>query len=175
MSETTALRATGLTIREASPAEYDAVGRVTLRAYAHDYDIGPGYRSDLLDVAGHAARGEVRVAIDAESGRIAGAVWNARAGERLAPVARPGETDFRLLAVDPDFRGRGVGAALTEHLVELARSRGAVRLVMNSGPQMRGAHRLYEKLGFRRLLDREHEKEVDGRRFHLFAFGLDLG
>jgi hypothetical protein len=42
---------------------------------------------------------------------------------------------------------------------------------MNSGPQMIGAHRLYQQLGFTRLPERK-TRLVDGHL--LFAFGLDL-
>lgn len=163
-----------LTIRLAHPPEYAEAARVSVRAYEHDYEIGPGYRAELDDVAGHARLGDVWIARDDVAGRIVATVWAARAGERLAAVARAGEMDFRLLAVDPDDRGRGLGAAMTHHLLDLARQRGATRLVMNSGEQMVGAHRLYAKLGFRRLDERAVVKEVDGRRFRVLAFGYDL-
>ncbi|WP_159607584.1 GNAT family N-acetyltransferase, partial [Agromyces humi] len=84
------------------------------------------------------------------------------------------ELDFRLLAVDPSARGRGVGALLTRHVIELARLRGLDRVVMNSGPQMVGAHALYAKLGFSRLHDREREIVDGGRTFRLLAFTIDV-
>ena len=45
---------------------------------------------------------------------------------------------------------------------------------MNSGPQMVGAHALYAKLGFTRLLDREREIVDGGRTFRLLAFTIDV-
>ena len=168
------VRAPTLTIRLANREEFAEVARVSVRAYEHDYDVGPDYRAELENVAEHARLGDVWIARDEGDQRIAATVWAARAGERLAPVAREGEMDFRLLAVDPDYRGRGVGAAVTHHLLDVARSRGASRLVMNSGEQMVGAHRLYAKLGFQRLDERAIVKELDGHRVRVLAFGYDL-
>jgi GNAT superfamily N-acetyltransferase len=45
-------------------------------------------------------------------------------------------------------RGRGAGAALLEHLVDLARSSGCYKAQLHSGKQRVDAHRLYRKVGF---------------------------
>jgi GNAT superfamily N-acetyltransferase len=68
-----------------------------------------------------------------------------------------------------------VGEALTRHVIALARERGSHRVVMNSGPEMTGAHALYAKLGFQRLPEREGAWEVQpGRWIELYTFGYDL-
>jgi RimJ/RimL family protein N-acetyltransferase len=60
-------------------------------------------------------------------------------------------------------------------VIAIAAERGSHRVVMNSGPQMTGAHALYAKIGFRRLTERERPLEVEpGRWVDLLAFGLDL-
>ncbi|MFF0910815.1 GNAT family N-acetyltransferase [Microbacterium enclense] len=162
------------TIRLVAPGEFDEAGRVTAEAYRQSYDgLTEGYLASLADVAGRVAQGEVWVAVDGDA--IVGTVWVPRPGERLSPLAQDGELDFRQLAVAPAARGRGVGAALTRHVIALARERGARRVVMNSGQEMLGAHALYLKLGFRRLTEREHPVEVEpGRFLDLRAFALDL-
>ena len=97
-------------------------------------------------------------------------VWIAAEGRALSEVAQPGETDFRQLAVAPSARGRGIGEALTRQVIALAAERGSHRVVMNSGPQMTGAHALYAKMGFRRLTEREGRWEVEpGRWIELLA------
>lgn len=163
-----------LVIRLANPDEYDLVGQVTENAYASSYsELSPAYLDSLRDVAARVQLGDVWVALDA--GEIVGTVWIPREGERLSELAQPGELDFRQLAVAPSARGRGVGEALTRHVIALAVARGASRVVMNSGPEMLGAHALYAKIGFRRLPEREHRIEVEpGRFLDLLAFGLDL-
>lgn len=164
-----------LTVRLVRPEEYEEAGRVTVDAYASSYgDLTDDYIASLRDVAGRVESGDVWVAVDAD-GTILGTVWVARPGAPLSPSALEGETDFRQLAVDPSARGRGVGVALTRHVIALATERGAERVVMNSGPQMTGAHALYAKVGFRRLTEREHPIEVaPGRWIDLLSFGFDI-
>jgi len=164
-----------LVIRPVRPEEYEAAGRVTAAAYAASYDdLSESYLDSLRDVAGRISDGDVWVAADSD-GTILGTVWIAPVGRPLSPVAEPGETDFRQLAVAPAARGRGVGEALTRHVIALAIERGSHRVIMNSGPQMLGAHALYAKIGFRRLPEREKRIEVEpGRWIDLLTFGLDL-
>lgn len=164
-----------LVIRIATADDYDVAGRVTEEAYSSSYSgLSPAYLQSLRDVEARVGSGDVWVAEDG-GGVIVGTVWMPRPGERLSELARSGELDFRQLAVAPSARGRGVGEALTRHVIALAEERGAERVVMNSGPEMLGAHALYAKLGFRRLPEREHRIEVEpGRFLDLLAFGLDL-
>lgn len=158
-------------VRLAHPTEHDEVARLTVAAYTHDYELHDEYLASLSQVAARAAEHDVWVAQDVTDGALVGTVTTPRPGGRLSPLARPGELDFRLLGVHPVARGRGVGALLTRHVVELARQRGYTRVVMNSGPLMVGAHRLYERLGFARMPERE-DRVVPGGT--LLAFGLDL-
>lgn len=158
-------------VRLAEPAEHDEVARLTVTAYTHDYELHDEYLASLGQVAERAAEHEVWVAQDVTSGALVGTVTTPRPGRHISPLARSGELDFRLLGVDPAARGRGVGALLTLHVVELARRRGLSRVVMNSGPLMLGAHRLYARLGFERMPERE-DRVVPGGT--LLAFGLDV-
>lgn len=164
-----------LVVRLVRDDEIEEVAALSLRAYEHAYELSDEYRRSILDVDGRAREHQVWVAADAATGALLGTVATPHRGSTISPLARPGELDFRLLAVDPPARGRGIGEALTRHVVELARLRGLDRVVMNSGEQMTGAHRLYERLGFARLHEREHDLVVDGgRRIRLFAFTIDV-
>lgn len=165
-------RQVGIVVRLVEPHEHDEVARLSVAAYAHDYDISDTYRASLADVAARAGEHEVWVAQDLATGALVGTVATPRAGGHISPLGRDGELDFRLLAVDPSARGRGIGTLLTQFVVDLARSRGLSRVVMNSGPRMTGAHRLYERLGFVRVPERE-TRVVDGGT--LLAFSLDVG
>ncbi|GAA5201642.1 LLM class flavin-dependent oxidoreductase [Microbacterium jejuense] len=163
------------TIRLVRTEEYERAGEVTAQAYLSSYgELSEQYVASLRDVAGRVRSGDVWVAAT-DAGEILGTVWVSRPNRPLAEVARPGETDFRQLAVAPSARGRGIGEALTRHVIDLARERGSHRVVMNSGPEMVGAHALYAKLGFARLPEREGVKEVEpGRLIELLSFGYDL-
>ena len=54
------------------------------------------------------------------------------------------------VVVDGGARGRGVGAALVEQAIEVARRRGAYSLELTSAPWREAANRLYPRLGFHR-------------------------
>ena len=154
--------------------EHDAVADLSERAYTLEYDISEGYRSTLRSVAERAREHQVWVAVDRLDGTLLGAVATPKRARTISPLARAGELDFRLLAVDPPARGRGVGELLTRHVIELARLRGIDHVVMNSGPQMIGAHRLYEKLGFTRMLDREPVISDGDKTFQLLSFTIPV-
>lgn len=161
----------GVLVRRIAPHEHDAVSRLSVEAYAHDHELTDSYRASVGDVATRAREHEVWVAQDRVTGDLLGTVATPRPGAHVSPLGRDGELDFRLLAVAPRARRRGVGALLTRFVVELARERGLRRVVMSSGPTMTDVHRLYERLGFTRLPERE-TRVVDGAT--LLAFGLDL-
>ena len=164
----------GVTVRLVTPVEHEAVADLLEAAYGFEYTISESYRDVLRDVASRAAEHDVWVAVDDETGALLGTVATPPPGRHISPLALDGELDFRLLGVAPAARGRGIGTTLTRHVLDVARAQGAQRVVMNSGPQMTRAHRLYEALGFRRLPERETrviEGEGGGR---LHAYGLDL-
>ncbi|ANJ28641.1 hypothetical protein ATC03_02445 [Agromyces aureus] len=163
-----------LVIRLVRDDEIEAVGALSLRAYDYAYDLTDGYRASIVDVAPRAREHQVWVAADRATGELLGSVATPRRGSTISPLAQPGELDFRLLAVDPPARGRGIGEALTRLAIELARLRGLDRVVMNSGEQMTGAHRLYGRLGFSRLSEREHDIVEGDRRIRLYAFTIDV-
>jgi GNAT superfamily N-acetyltransferase len=50
--------------------------------------------------------------------------------------------------VRSDLRGRGLGAVLMRHVVDVARDRGAVRVELTTNAQREEARRFYERLGF---------------------------
>lgn len=52
------------------------------------------------------------------------------------------------VVVDTAARGHGVGAALNEAALELARRRGAKDVSLTSRPEREAANRLYQRLGF---------------------------
>lgn len=156
-------------VRRVREEEYDEVSRLRVTAYANDYELGEEYAADVAAVARHDREGEVWVAED-RAGRLLATVTTAREGANLYELGRPGELDWRLLAVAPEARGRGLGRLLTEFVVMLASERGLARVVMNSGSDMLAAHALYESMGFARLPERENPSGVEPTR----TYGLDL-
>ena len=164
----------GVRIRRMLPSEADAVSILVEGAYAADFELSEAYRADIAAVADRAREHEVWVATDASSGVLLGTVSTPRAGRAISPLARDGELDFRFLGVAAAARGRGIGELLVQHVLLLARLRGLGRVVLNTGPDMVAAQRLYERLGFERLHEREYVFErADGSSFLMLAYGRD--
>ncbi|MFF2494646.1 GNAT family N-acetyltransferase [Agromyces sp. NPDC058064] len=154
--------------------EADAVAALVESAYAADFDLNPRYRADIVAVAERARAHWVWVAADAATGELLGTATTPRSGATMSPVAQEGELDFRFLGVAPAARRRGVGETLVRHVLTLARLRGIDRVVLNTGPDMLGAQRLYDRLGFTRLHEREYRfVRPDGSGFQMLAYGRD--
>ncbi|WP_431218983.1 GNAT family N-acetyltransferase [Leifsonia xyli] len=173
---TDTVSASTIRIRPAEASEYPAIGELTHAAYTHDYDDLPAhYRNELKHPEALVDAFDVFVAEDADTGELVGTIALLRQGEDFEGHIRPGELYFRLLATHPSARGRGVGAALTRFAMEQAALRGDRAVVLNSGPDMLGAHALYTKLGFTRRSEREEVITLpDGRELELLTFVLDL-
>ena len=69
-------------------------------------------------------------------------------GSPFREIARDDEGEFRMLAVNPAVRGRGVGQALVELCLRRSRELGYDGVRMSSMDRMTSAHRVYERLGF---------------------------
>jgi ribosomal protein S18 acetylase RimI-like enzyme len=157
-------------IRRARPEEYDEVGSLTVAAY-EEFLLGPedAYRERLRDAAARDREAELWVA-DAE-GRLVGTVTVCPVGSAWREVGRDDEGEFRMLAVAPEARGRGVGEALARQVVERFRAEGARAVVLSSLEDMSAAHRVYERLGFTRLPERDWSPLPDVK---LIAFEKEL-
>lgn len=143
----------GFAIREARAADHAAIRELTVGVYVGEGYAGPSYVPTLADVDGRAAHTELLVADD--GGRVVGTVALAANGGPYAELATPGEAVFRMLVVDPSARARGIARALVEACIDRARTAGCHRMVISTDPRMHAAHRLYERMGFRHVPDRD--------------------
>jgi ribosomal protein S18 acetylase RimI-like enzyme len=163
-----------LTIRLARSDELKAVGDLTLRAYVADGYFSEGvarpYQSHLADAHSRAEQAELLVAVDADD-TLLGTVTIALPGTPYAEVSREGELEFRMLAVNPSARKRGVGGALIQAVLDRARELGYARVVLCSQDTMVGVQGIYRRLGFQRMPERDWDPLPDVK---LVAYGLDL-
>lgn len=143
-------------VRPVDPADADRLGAVLAEAYVAGgvIDEHDGYVPALRDVAGRLAR-VVAVLAAYDGGEVLGGLTLVAAGTPEAEVARPGELEIRMLAVDPRHQGRKVADALLGGAEELARSGGYEALVLSSLPSMPPAHRAYRRYGFERVPERD--------------------
>jgi ribosomal protein S18 acetylase RimI-like enzyme len=142
-----------VSVETARPEDHPAIGELTVRVYL-DGGLAPAeYLPALGDVAGRAARAELLVA--RHEGRLVGSVALVLDGEFGEVLEPPHEAGFRMLVVDPARRGLGIGAALVQACLDRARAAGKRRMVLSTDPRMTDAHRLYERLAFLRLPERD--------------------
>jgi len=163
-----------LTIRPAEEADLAAVGAITVEAYRVDgfLEGTEDYADTLADAAARFQAADLLVAVDA-SGEVLGSVTVVRPGTPYAEVSEPGELEFRMLSVAASARGRGVGDALVRAVIDQARAIGVERVVLSSSEKMAAAHRLYERLGFTRLPDRDWAP-LPGVNLMAYAYGMPL-
>ncbi len=84
-----------------------------------------------------------------KGGRIMGAVFVV---EEDAETAK-----LRMLYVEPEARGEGLGGRLVRQVVDFARGAGYRRLILWTNDNLAAARRLYEKAGFRLVSEEPHE------------------
>lgn len=161
-----------IAVRQARPEDVDRAGQIAVQAYVADglLDNADGYETHLRDAADRAVNAELLVAVD-EHGTVLGSVTVARFGTRYAQVAEDGELEFRMLSTAVEARGRGVGELLTRAVLDRARELGCRRVVLCMAEENLKARRLYARLGFTRLPERDWAP-VPGLR--LLAYGLEV-
>jgi ribosomal protein S18 acetylase RimI-like enzyme len=156
-------------VESAGPADFAAIAELTVRVYLDERLASEGYAAQLADVAGRADRSALLVVRD--DGRVVASVALVLDGDFGEITESEDEAAFRMLVVDPAVRGRGVGEVLVRTCLDRARAAGKRRMVLSTDPRMAAAHRLYERLGFTRLPERDWSP-LPG--VNLMAYGLDL-
>ena len=136
-------------VRRALPPEYEEVGLATEAAY-EEFLLGPDdyYRVRLRDAERRDREAELLVAVD-DDGALLGTVTSCPPGSPWRELSGDGEGEFRMLAVVPGARGRGVGEALVRGCEERARATGATRMWLTTLDDMAAAQRIYARLGYR--------------------------
>jgi GNAT superfamily N-acetyltransferase len=163
-------------VRDATKEDFEEVARLTVAAYrALDTWVGDDYALHLADVAGRAGAENTLVLVAEEDGggRILGSVTLTLGGGPLFEweYGVDGDCGFRMLAVDPAVQGKGVGPRLVAECMARARAAGCRRMVIGSTEWMTTAHRIYERVGFRRAPQLDQQwGDIRG-----LCFVLDLG
>lgn len=165
-------------IRDLRPEESEALGRLMVEVYSKlegfpTPEDQPKYYDLLAHIGRFAERRETRVLVAVmPDGELAGGVVcfgdMAEYGSGGTATGVRNATGIRLLGVHPRFRALGVGRALTQACVDLARERGHDQVILHTTQAMRIAWGLYERMGFAR------SEDLDFLQQELPVFGFRL-
>lgn len=147
-----------------SEAEQELIPALLWRVYVEGGYTPPERAKVLFALPALRERGLLLLAWQGE--QLVGTVIVASAASPARQVARADEAEIHLLAVDPDCRRSGLGAALMHAASEQATRMGFARLVLSTQSSMAAAHHLYEDLGYRRNPARNWHH--GSREFHVY-------
>jgi len=145
-------------VERARPVDFARIAQLTVDVYVGGGLATPAYAPELADVAGRAERAELLLVRD-PGGRVVGSVALVLTGDFGNVITSDEEAAFRMLVVDPAAQGQGIGELLVTTCLDRARAAGKRRMVISTDPLMTTAHRLYQRLGFTRLPERDWRPE----------------
>ncbi|MFF3270331.1 GNAT family N-acetyltransferase [Streptomyces chrestomyceticus] len=160
-----------LRLRAPAPGDLGWMVQRNAALYAREYGFDFGYEALVARiVAEYGERRDARwdrVWIAELDGERVGAVMCVRDGINTATAPAnetpPRTARLRLLLVEPEARGRGVGRALVSACVDFAREAGFREVVLWTNSVLSAARVLYERAGFELTAEKPHH-----------SFGRDL-
>jgi len=170
--------AAGMLIRDLPDEKAEALGRLMVTVYSTldgfpSPEEQPDYYQMLANIGSFTQQPETRILVaTTPDNRLLGGVlyfgdMKDYGSGGTAPKVK-NASGIRLLAVDPVARGMGVGKALTEACIELARNKAHAEVVLHTTQAMQIAWRMYEKMGFKR------SEDLDFLQQDLPVFGFRL-
>ena len=121
--------------------------------YAQEYGWNGEFEALLIEITGKFIHNfkpkREKCWVADKGGRIQGAVF---AVEDDAETAK-----LRMLYVEPEARGSGLGARFVDEVIAFARGAGYRRLTLWTNDNLAAARRLYQKAGFRLVSEERHE------------------
>ena len=155
-------------IREATPDEYTPLGELMVEVYSQLEGFPspkeiPDYYDHLKNVGKLAKNPKTRLIVAvSNTGKIDGGVvyygdmqYYGAGGESTTSQK---SAAFRLLAVNPEIRGKGLGKQLINACFQQAREEGFQVVMIHSTKFMMVAWKMYERMGFVRFPGIDFEK-----------------
>lgn len=167
-------------VRNAHPEEFEQIGTLMVQVYSQlegfpKISEQPAYYRMLANVGEltNSPGTELLVAAKAD-GRIAGAVvyFNDMKyyGSGGTATKEQNAAGFRLLAVDPAARGKGIGKLLVNMCIETARKKNLAQVIIHTTMAMQTAWKMYEQMGFKRSEDLDFSQQG----LPVFGFRLQI-
>jgi len=145
-------------IRNAEREEHLLIGQMMVEVYSKLEGFPspkeqPAYYEKLANVGQLTESKNIKLFVAEEEGQVLGAVVYIDAmqeyGSGGTALSLKG-AGFRLLAVSPEARGKGLGKTLAKYCIQQARKSGHDYLYIHTTEAMKLAWGMYERLGFER-------------------------
>lgn len=165
-------------IRNAFPSEFTVIGKLLIGVYSQldgfpKEDEQPNYYKMLANIGDFTNHPETEllVAVD-NNNTILGAVvyFNDMQyyGSGGIATQEKNAAGFRLLGVDNNARGKGIGKLLTQECIKKATENNLNQVIIHSTLAMQTAWKMYENIGFQR------SEDLDFMQGELAVFGFRL-
>jgi GNAT superfamily N-acetyltransferase len=141
-------------LRDYQNSDADNLNRIAVSAFdqfRNHYSDWPAMRAGLSKTSDLGVSGEVIIA--ELQGAFAGAVAYFGPDSQKAAFFDQRWPIIRMLVVDPAFRGKGIGRALSEECIARARRDGSPIIALHTSPIMSVALPMYLKMGFAKAHD----------------------
>ena len=165
-------------VRDATRNEFSEIGELMVDVYSQLEGFPtkaeqPKYYKMLANIGSLTRNPKTKLLIAiTSSGKIGGGVVYfgdmKYYGSGGTATSQKNASGFRLLAVDPATRGKGIGKLLTNACFQLAKDENQNQMIIHSTKAMRIAWKMYEKMGFKR------SKDLDFMQEELPVFGFRL-
>lgn len=167
-------------IRNAWPKEFEKIGMLLVEVYSQLQGFPttleqPEYYQMLQNVGSFTQKESVELIVAvSEENKVVGAVVyfsdlnDYGSGGAITQIKNA--SGFRLLAVDPKVRGKGIGKMLSKACIHRAKALDQRQLFIHSTESMKIAWGMYERLGFQRCPDIDF---IQGA-LPVFGFKLEL-
>lgn len=171
---------TNITIREILPVEFEKLGQLLVEVYSGLEDFPnkeeqPGYYQMLANIGSFTEKKETKIliAVSDKNELMGGVVYFGdmmEYGSGGSAIHVKNASGIRLLGVNPELRKMGIGKALTNACIQLAKDKKQSQVVLHTTKAMQAAWGLYERLGFKRSEDLDFNQGD----LPVFGFRLDL-
>jgi len=167
-----------LTVRNAAPGEFQNIGKLMVQVYSQLEGFPseaeqPDYYRMLANIGDLTRKPDTELLVaTTDNGDVAGAVVYfgdmQHYGSGGVATKEKNSSGFRLLAVDSQVRGLGIGKLLIRECIRKAEVRKHDQVIIHTTLAMQNAWKMYERMGFKRSQD------LDFMQGELAVFGFRL-